>query len=190
MVSTIKAVTSLLVSSSIIVYYYISVHQLSDLMYLQPILVLYCMLDLNNSRDMILHHVATILLNINLLYVNQNLSKLKPIDQPSVFQITSAFFLVETSTIWLSLLHLKCRNVFFQMMFIASFIYYRIIYLPYLLWNKYQYHFIDAVCEKDMICRNSWYFGSGTLIGLNFYWLCIILFKMCRKIKKHRPKQL
>lgn len=188
MVSKLKALISLAVSGGVVAYCHTSVASLSDLVPLCPILMVYCLADIKhslNNFDMVLHHLSTIMLNISCFSVHQNLHRLSSTEQQDVFDITSSFFLVEMSTIWLALMHLGFRNWVVRLLFLSTFIYYRIGYLTYLLWTRYQTRFITVLCQDSCLCRANWYLGSTTLITLNYYWLCVIVLKIW---KKTRPR--
>lgn len=181
MVSKLKSIISLFISSGVVVYYHTQVKQLSDLVVLSPFLMMYCLGDLKNGRDMILHHLATIMLNLSFFFVNHNLHRLNEEDQQDVSEITSAFFLVETSTIPLALMHLGYRSLLIRLIFLGTFVYYRIFYLSYLLRTRYQTRFIRVLCDNSNFCKINWYVGSAGLVILNYYWLCLILLKMWKK---------
>lgn len=185
MVSKLKPIISLAISVGVVAYYHTGVTSLSDLVSLCPFLMVYCLADLKNSFDMVLHHLATIMLNISCFFVHQNLHLLTSTEQQDVFDITSSFFLVEMSTIWLALMHLGFRNGVVRLLFLSTFIYYRIGYLTYLLWTRYQTRFITVLCHDSCLCQANWYLGSTTLISLNYYWLCVIVLKIW---KKTRPR--
>lgn len=181
MISIKKAIISLFISSSVVGYYHTQVDKLPDLVILSPFLILYCLGDLKNSRDMILHHLATIMLNLSFFFVNYNLHRLNEEDQQDVSEITSAFFLVETSTIPLAFMHLGYRSLPIRLAFLGTFVYYRIFYLSYLLRTRYQTRFIRVLCDNSNFCKINWYVGSTGLVILNYYWLCLILLKICKK---------
>lgn len=183
MVSRLKSLSSLAISGGVVVYYHTSVSSLSDLVLLCPFLIVYCLFGLKNSFDVVIHHLATIMLNISCFSVHQNLHRLDSTEQQDIFDITSSFFLVEMSTIWLALIHLGFRNWFIRLLFLCTFIYYRICYLNYILWTRYQNRFITILCHEDFICHANWYLGSTILIFLNYYWLCVILLKIWEKTR-------
>jgi len=185
MVSTTKASVSLAVSSSIVWYYCWYYQGIVDLLYLSPFLVGYCLLDLVNSWDMICHHLGTILLNYTFYHVTSNLTRLDQPAQQAVSEIVAGFFLVEVSTVWLSFLHLGYRNWIIKLLFVTSFIYYRIGYLSYLLWSRYQPRYLKLICYQSVPCQTSWYLGGTTVMLLNYYWFGLIVNKLTARVKIH-----
>ena len=186
MVSVNKALTSLLVSGGVVAYYLTYYQNIADLTYLSPALVVYCVMDLRNSWDMVAHHLATICLNVTFGYVYHNLFRLTLTQQMAVTAIVEGFFLVEVSTIWLALLHLGIRHWIIKVGFFTSFAYYRVWNLTKLLWNGYHPDLMDHLCYHSTWCQWTWYVGSMVVMGLNYYWFALI----CHKLTKRGPKLL
>lgn len=178
MVSTQKALASLSISGGVVLFRLLFFQQLPDLLYISPILMLYCILDLSNSIDMIIHHIATVMLNITFFYTCYHLEYLDKSDQQSISEIVCSFFMVEVSTIFLALIHLGYRNIVMRFLFVVSFVYYRIISLSYTLYNYYQSKYIDQICQDSEWCRLRWYLGSIPVVALNYYWFGLIVNKV------------
>ena len=183
MVSRTKALVSLSVSSLVTIFQYFFFTSLPELTYLSPLLILYCIGDLKNSTDMVIHHLATIALNITFGYVIWNHHHLSITDQEAVKCIVCSFFTVEVSTIILSLMHLGYRHFLVKLSFFASFAYYRIYQLTLTLWYNYQHQQIIHICQNSGICFLSWYCGCATLIAMNYYWFYLVLGKMGRALR-------
>lgn len=188
MVSKTKIFTSLSVSTLVTVFRYVFYRDLGDLLYLSPLLIIYCLGDLRNSTDMIIHHLATIALNITFFYVIHNRQYLTPADQESVGQIVCSFFEVEMSTILLSMLHLGYRHSLVKLAFFCSFTYYRIYHVTWRLWNHYRVEQIRAICQNSSNCYLSWYLGCTTLVAINYYWFVLIVGKIRSRTRHGGPK--
>ena len=131
MVSTKKALISLSLSSLITFYHFLFYSDIESMMYITPILIIYCVADINNHLNMIIHHIATIFLNIMFMYFIANSERLTPQELKEVETIILSFFNVEISTIFLSLIHLGYKNIYIKLSFFLSFLYFRIILLNY-----------------------------------------------------------
>lgn len=185
MVSTTKAYVSLLVSSLVILFRMLFYRELSDLTMISPILIIYCLADMKNSRDMQLHHLATVFLNITFYYVIANQQTLTRIEGEKVGNIVKAFFDVEVSTIALAKIHLGYKTIYNKLSFLALFIYFRIFRLTSILLDNYQEGFyLNKVCQDSGFCYLSWYLGSIPIVILNYYWLSLILGKFYTINKK------
>ena len=184
MVTQNKALASLSISTTVVGFCLFWYQQLPDLLYISPVLVLYCLLDLHNSADMIIHHISTVLLNVTFWYINYNLQYLSGSEQQAISQIVTSFFMVEVSTIFLALLHLKYRNWLIKLLFVGSFSYYRVVSLSYVLYTHYQPRYLPLICQADPVCRFSWYLGCLPVLLLNYYWFGLIV----RRVIRGKPK--
>ena len=178
MVSRTKAIISLAVSSLVVIFRYFVFTDLNDLVFLSPLLILYCLGDLRNSTDMVMHHLATVALNITFGYVIYNRHYMTTEDQESVASIVCRFFEVEASTILLSLMHLGYRHIGIKLGFLFSFLYFRIYQVTWALLYQYNPLQIEAICQTSSGCYLNWYFGCITLVSLNYYWFWLIICKM------------
>lgn len=147
-------------------------------------LFLYTIIDCYNSRiDMIIHHIIVIIMI--------SISKIKQISDEDLLFLCFHLFKVEISTIFLQgasicgKINLKMKSKIIsklesliQLMFIITFIYYRIIDYPMIAiynskFNKIllNYH----IQTESSIIAVSFYF-------LNLYWLSLIIKKILIKI--------
>jgi hypothetical protein len=178
MVSKHKALSSLAISSGVIIFRHCIYRDLPDLSLISPLLILYCLLDLRNTPSMVLHHIATVLLNVTFWFVAHNIEYLDDVTRTSVGQIVGGFFDLETSTILLAFMHLGYRHLYLKLLFVATFVYYRLINLGGLLMWEYDPRYITDICRGNNFCYYSWYLGCPPLVLLNYYWAYQIFQKL------------
>lgn len=188
MVSTTKALVSLSISSFVTFYRFCCYSGIESMSYISPLLIIYCIADINNKTSMIIHHIATIFINIMFMYVISNSERLLPYELKSVEIIILSFFNVEISTIFLSLIHLGYKNIYIKLSFFLSFVFFRIILLNYNFFTYYNMNTINKICNSSYVCYLSWYLGAYPLIFINWYWILLILQKTKKqnKIKKNK----
>jgi hypothetical protein len=184
MVSRRKALTSLFVSLSVVLFRTFIYKNLQDLLYISPIIVTYCIGDIYNKPDMVVHHVATVFLNIMFLFVVANQERIDPEVKNNVGNIVTAFFDVETSTVALSLMHLGYRSVYVKLVFFALFVYYRVFLLNLVIYRHYKYQYLVDICGNHQLCYASWYTGSIPLVVLNIYWFLKLVGMIINNNKK------
>ena len=183
MVSKNKAYASLSVSLLVLMARFFLYTTPENFMVVSPLLITYCLLDIRNSRDMIIHHISTIVLNITFYYVAVNNSRLTKIEAETFNKIIKAFLDVEFSTVFLALIHLGYRHLAIKLAFFLLFGYYRIFNLTWLITVDYQPSYLSSICQTSNICYLSWYLGCYPIIILNYYWYYLIIGKAF-KVKK------
>ena len=177
MVTKQKALISLTISSLVILFRLLIYTNLNDLLYISPILIVYCLFDMNNSRDMQIHHFSTILLNITFYYyVISNQKYLNQLEQQKIEIIVTSFLDIEVSTISLAFIHLGYKSIYNKLCFLCLFIYFRIIKLTINLFINYQ--IMNNICQTSYFCYFCWYVGSIPIIILNYYWFSLIINKL------------
>ena len=143
-------------------------------------LFVYCIVDTPfNTFDMILHHTFTLMLGhvLNVRYSGQN--------EELTLIISKAFVDTEISTIFLNLMYLRYRHFLVKFSFIATFFYYRIVCIIFLLFiNPTTSYFSDQsefICDNDTGCHAMWSVSTLGLLSLNIYWFVKILEKVLKK---------
>ena len=156
-----------------------------------PLVILYCLVDSLDTKlklDKRIHHLSTISLNCVLYFAYIHHDTLKTSENyEEIYNLTSAFFDTEVSTIFLTLLSLERykSNKILKFFFVTSFVYFRIISLTY-CYVSYGLYKINDVCQDFVSCYIYYFFGTLPLIILNFYWLYKII---CIFLKKsHKEK--
>ena len=182
MVSKHKALASLAVSSGVVLFRHCIYRDLPDLSLISPLLIIYCLLDLRSTPSMVLHHIATVLLNVTFWFVSQNIDHLDNTTRTSVGQIVGGFFDLETSTVFLALIHMGYRHIALKLLFLGTFVYYRVFRLGTLLVWVYEPRYITDICQGNSFCYYSWYLGCPPLVALNYYWG----YKIFDKLIKHK----
>ena len=190
MVSTLKALVSLSISLLVSTQRFILYDGIESMDYIIPVLILYCFADLNNRINIIIHHIATILLNTTFLFVLDRKKNLEEQEFKNVETIILSFFDVEVSTIFLSLINLGFKNSFVKQCFFMSFLYFRIIAISCKYYLYFDYKYIEKICQNNQICYNSWNFGAYPLIFLNYYWIILLVKKILKDENKSKIKNL
>lgn len=162
---------------------YCSVVYENDLIMLRNckyVLALFCLVDIyRNSREMVLHHIATIFLGY-ILHVASH-TNLEPREIYILTKTTTVLMQTEVSTLPLNLFHLGYKNSIVKSLFVSTFFYFRMIRLPwYLISSSYTCYYCayDVHTIEKINLEYMWIFSTLTLMGLNTYWMN----KIVRKI--------
>ena len=140
-------------------------------------LLAYCIIDTPfNTWDMILHHCFTLMLGyaLNVRYPGQN--------EEITLIISKTFIDTEISTIFLNLMYLRYQHYLIKFSFIATFFYYRIICIVYMLFINQPTRYFSGqhkfICGDDNQCHMMWSVSTLGLVSLNIYWFVKILEKV------------
>lgn len=140
----------------------------------------YCIIDIPfNTWDMIFHHVCTLMIGytLNVRYPEQNTDV--------TLVLAKSFIDTEISTILLDMMYLGYRHRLIKLSFVATFFYYRIISLVFLLFINpttcYFCNLSDFICGDDTRCHISWVVSTLGLTSLNVFWFAKILVKALKK---------
>ena len=149
------------------------------------ILIAYCITDIRgNTLEMIIHHVATILLGYSIH--NASYRDLTLEQNNLLTDYTTVLLQTEISSIPLNLIHLGYKNKYTKVIFISTFFYFRMVKVPEILifnpdtcfYCQYETHPIEIVFSDSLFCYYSWVFSTLALLSLN----CIWMVKIVRKI--------
>lgn len=144
------------------------------------VLALFCLVDMyKNSREMVLHHIATIFLGY-ILHVASH-TNLEPHETYILTKTTTVLMQTEVSTLPLNLLHLGYKNSIVKSLFVSTFFYFRMIRVPWYLISSPSTCYYCAYIGHPMYkikLEYIWTFSTLTLLGLNAYWMNKIVRKV------------
>jgi len=144
------------------------------------ILTMFCIGDIyGNSREMILHHIATIFLGYMLHIATY--TELTIEEKYILSKATSVLMQTEISTLPLNMLHLGYKNKLMKLAFAISFFYVRIIRIPFYLVispDTCYYCYRDEHPVEKLQVYYIWNFSILSLLGLNIMWM----FRIIKKI--------
>ena len=149
------------------------------------ILTTYCIADLyGNTLEMVIHHIATILLG----YILHNASyRDLTLEQNNLLtDYTTVLLQTEISSIPLNLIYLGYKNKVTKALFITTFFYFRMVKVPEILifnpdtcfYCKYnKTHPVEIMFSDSLFCYYSWVFSTLVLLSLNCIWMVKIIHK-------------
>ena len=139
---------------------------------------IYCAIDLffKNKIDIIIHHLAVLQLYFTVQYF--------AIPEYVLDLVLPTILLSEVSTIFLNLDYLIKEKVLLtlnKVLFIMTFIYFRIINFYLLINNESHYTMFVRYCNNDLTTYILAFSGLYILYGLNIYWICIVIKRMVKQ---------
>jgi hypothetical protein len=141
-----------------------------------PLLIYYIFNVSNNSWDMIIHHISAIMVGLSMNY-SYNLE-----DITTTTIVARHLINTEIPSVFLHLIDIGYHNIIVKIGFIITFIYFRMIKLPWILIfdNETCYFCINNnnyICGSNDLCHILWSIGIFNILLINTIWYTKMMLK-------------